>query len=459
MRRIRQAKVRPGSWRVLVAAAFVTTLGVFLWVQPAASQPNLSERAERMLEKRLSVRLPVDVGVSCKRVRRARGQRARWSCVWQGGRDLDAGRRKACKGRTSVVLSTKRRWRKKRLRQRCVVQDAPSKPTRYFGFSDNSWLDPTTGVTAEDEAMHAEQVGANAHRIFLDWRHAEPARDRYDETNFARYTRLYRALEARGIRPLITIGLAPSWAWEPGTICTGDCRYPPARRYDGEWAEITREIVRRYPKAAGIEIWNEPNIDLFWKHPDPKRYVELLRIGHDAIKGTDPTMPVIGGALGNIRTRESGHVPTGDFLRAAYRYGMASAMDALSLHSYPFGFDLGPSSLFGAPFEEVAAVLRKYGDEDRRLWVTEVGVSTSDPRPQYRFDEEQQAAILLRVQRHLMAKPNVDAVFFHSLFDRPRYPAWSQEHGYGIVRAGEARKPKRLYCTLVRAAESSHSSC
>lgn len=456
----RVARVNAARWVTRASRSLLIAAVIVGVSQPVASARGLDAEATRVVADVLRPRLAEGLVVGCHRVLRARRERGRWACSWRGARTR-ADRTRRCRGRSRAVL-LRQTWRVRTLRRKCSLQpsDSPQAGTfRYFGFSDNSWLDPINGVTPVEEADLAAAAGANSHRVFFDWRYAEPQRDAISEANIAHYTRMYDALMARGIRPLITIGLAPSWAWEPGVSCSGDCRYPPARSKDDEWAEIVAEVTRRFPGAAGIEIWNEPNIDVFWRHPDPKRYVELLRIAYDTIKAINPRMVVVGGALANIRTTEDGRIGTGAFLDDAYRYGMAAKMDVLSVHSYPFAMSFGPGSLFDSAFADVTAVLRARGDVRRRLWVTEVGVSTSDPRAQYHFDDAQQAAMLLGVYRDLAARGNVEAVFFHSLLDRPRYPAWHQEFGYGVVRPGDPPTPKPAFCRWVELAGNSFAGC
>ena len=48
-------------------------------------------------------------------------------------------------------------------------------------------------------------------------------------------------------------------------------------------------VAQRYPEAAAIEIWNEPNVHWFWRpRPDPARYTELLV---EALRGDQGRRP------------------------------------------------------------------------------------------------------------------------------------------------------------------------
>lgn len=64
----------------------------------------------------------------------------------------------------------------------------------------------------------------------------------------------------------------------------------------GEWQEFLEEVARRFPQAAAIEIWNEPNLSGFWKpEPQPERYAGLVASAYEAIKAADPGIQVIAG--------------------------------------------------------------------------------------------------------------------------------------------------------------------
>lgn len=312
-----------------------------------------------------------------------------------------------------------------------------------FGFNDDSFR--ARLLTADQNARLVARAGANVQRLTFDWRYAEPARDRYD---FAAYDEIYRAMTARGVRPLFILMFAPEWTWKGDYPCTQfgqDCRFPPSPRHDRQWSEIAGLLARRYPKAAGIEIWNEPNLASFWgPKPDAARYTTLLRLAYRAIKRANPDMRVIGGSLNNVRTAAGGDVPLGDFARAMYERGAKGAMDALSVHPYPLSAtDL---TLMVRNLDEVRSIKDTAGDEETPLWVTEIGLSTTGAREQGgALSEEKQAEGLASLYDRLAGMGDVDAVIVHTLLDRAGDPA-NVEAGYGVV--GTDLRPKPAFCAL-----------
>src|SRR4051794_8768442 len=199
-----------------------------------------------------------------------------------------------------------------------------------FGFSENAVNEGLLTPTRAAGLEHA--AGAKVTRVPFDWRRAEPSRDHY---RLASFDRIYGASLARGIRPLWVVALAPSWACERPARCRNERGWPPARREDREWRELVGLVARRYPRAAGVEIWNEPNLRAFWQpSPDPVRYAELLRSGYRAAKRANPDMPVAGGVVSNVARPGRRGIAMSDFLHAMYRAGAKGYMDALSYHPY-----------------------------------------------------------------------------------------------------------------------------
>lgn len=324
-----------------------------------------------------------------------------------------------------------------------AARAAPFAPQRpLFGFNDQS-LNYKVAGPAEDAAL-SYRAGASVARITFDWRFAEPARDKY---RFADYDRLYAEMGARGIRPVWIVLFSPPWSWEPSVRCdirTEDCGFPPARAEDGQFREIVRMLVRRYPESAAVEIWNEPNLRQFWgSTPDPVRYTELLRAGYDAVKSVDASIPVIGGAIASLPASSARDTSLDSFLSGVYANGGGGAMDAISVHAYQL---LAPyEDWIGKTLRDVRAVRTRYGDSARRIWVTEVGQTTTNADPQYRTSEERQAEVLVSTYRRLAAQPDVDAVIVHTLID-PVVRDTASEVGFGVLRSDLSAKPS--FCAL-----------
>lgn len=304
------------------------------------------------------------------------------------------------------------------------------------GFNDNA---VTQGVATPDQtARLISAAGAHIDRVQIDWAGLEPRSGRFA---FSQYDATYRADLAHGVRPIFIFAFAPTWATD-GTCDSSTAHCPPARDHYVDAARATAAIAKRYPKLAGIEIWNEPNTPYFWApRADPAAYTALLRACHRAINRADPAMPVAGGSMSSSQASGGGLISAPDFLRGIYENGGKGAMDAISLHAYPDPADVTARSALGV-LEEVRRVRDQSGDGATPLWVTETGISTTgrDAVP-----DRVQALVLLRLYDELRTQSGVEMVLFHTLVQPPGVTD-DPETGYGIVGRGLQLKP--AYCTL-----------
>jgi hypothetical protein len=309
----------------------------------------------------------------------------------------------------------------------------------YFGFSDNSVA--RGELSPEQDAALLARAGATSARISIEWDFVQRTPG---PLQLGMYDATYRALLDQGIRPLILVMGAPRWAWPRWSLCfQPTCHFPPDRSHDDDWAKLLAAVALRYPQAAGIEVWNEPNLRTFFgTGPDPGRYAELLRIAYDAVKGVRPYMPVLGASLAPDRSEDETPTHWGmrPFLRAMYDDGARGAMDGLSLHPYPTGWLRG--STYEA-IDQVLAVRDEEGD-DAPLWLTEVGLSTSAGGSPY-----QQAVVLADLVPRLLRRPEVKGVYVHTLLDPQAIARTDREAGYGIVQAPGVPKP--ALCALASA--------
>jgi hypothetical protein len=130
-----------------------------------------------------------------------------------------------------------------------------------------------------------------------------------------------------------------------------------------------------------IIVWNEPNLSFEWGYREviPARYVELLRVAEPAIRRGNPDAVVLAGAL--APTLEPVGSPFGmneiDFLERFYQAGGADYFDALAMHTYGFKFPPDdppdPQVLNFRRAELLRAVMEKYGDGDKPVYITESG--------------------------------------------------------------------------------------
>jgi hypothetical protein len=161
-----------------------------------------------------------------------------------------------------------------------------------------------------------------------------------------------------------------------GTASTTTAGFSSRPRQVGAYTRFVEELVHRYGPSGTFwderpdlprrplrywQIWNEPNLPIFWWTARPGRwmrsYGRLLNASYDAVKRVDPGAKVVLGALANDSWRE---------LRRLYR------------SKEPPRFDVAAINLFTSStgnilrgLRRVRAVLNRAGDADKPLWLTE----------------------------------------------------------------------------------------
>lgn len=312
----------------------------------------------------------------------------------------------------------------------------------YFGYNDNSTL--SGQFTAEQDSLLLSRAAADSVRIDVDWSWVEGTRGSLD---LGMYDAIYSQMLRRGIRPLLSVMGAPQWAWPPLALClpSATCHFPPDRSKNADWSRFVGEVARRFPRAAAIEIWNEPNLSWFWApRPDPVRYTELLRLGYAAVKRVDPAMPVLGGALAPVMSQDKGRDwGLRPFLEAMYAGGAAGSMDGLAVHALPPKGREG--SVYGVLGE--AAETRDAAGDRSPLWLTELAASSTGG-----YTEASQAALLGDLVPRLLRRRGLRGVYVHTLAD-PRPFGFDAENGFGILRYGASPKP--AWCAIVQALRGS----
>jgi xylan 1,4-beta-xylosidase len=143
------------------------------------------------------------------------------------------------------------------------------------------------------------------------------------------------------------------------------------------FAEVCKHIVMHYNYGwangfhLGIrywEIWNEPDIEEFWKGT-PEQYYELYETVARTIKTLDPNLMVGGPALAWDRS----------FLKGFLEFCKLNdaPIDFVSWHIYP----RSPPYSVAEAAREVQEMLSKYGFENTESIISEWNYSAASPRP------------------------------------------------------------------------------
>lgn len=262
----------------------------------------------------------------------------------------------------------------------------------------------------------AREAGARGSRVDMWWSVIEPEPGRFD---FTVPDGTIAAMRAAGQEPLPILCYTSAWAEEGAAPADAQAR--------AAFARYAAAMVARYKNDVRYwEVWNEPNIDFFWRpQPDPAAYAALLRETYAAIKAADP---------GAVVVAMSTAWPDVAFMRAVYEGGAAGSFDAISFHVYDARRD---ESILESQILDVRRLMYSWGDGAKPMLITEIGLSTGPCPILPAVSEEEQASWI--VKKHLVALASgVDRYYHFKLQDDPEE---RNPDGYwGLYRADGSPK-------------------
>jgi hypothetical protein len=274
---------------------------------------------------------------------------------------------------------------------------AAGAPRAFYGVIPANDPDST-----EIARMGAGKVGTL--RINFVWGAVQPtAGSSYD---WSHYDAIIGAAAQQGIRVLPTVYSSPSWAAKK-------TNYPPNKGQMGAFRAFVQAAAARYgangtfwlvhptiPKLPVIDwqLWNEVNSPSFWyRKPNPRQYVSLLRLFSGGIKAGDPSAKVVlSGLFLTPRVRHG--IPLDRFLPAIYRLKAKGLFDAVALHPY----STTPRDALNA-VKQVRQIMARFKDKRAPLWITEIGWATGGNPPTALTVSPQRQASYLRQTYGLMA--------------------------------------------------------
>lgn len=273
--------------------------------------------------------------------------------------------------------------------------------------------------TAREELELMRKAGIGWARADFSWSGVEPRRGQW---HFEHLDQVVEWADAAGVRILPILDYDVEWA-------------RPAHAHLDLWCEYVRRVVERYKDRIRYwEVWNEPNLEMFWKDkPDAANYVKLLKASHETIKRIDPELKVLLGGTAGIPW---------DYLKRIYAAGGKPLFDVMNVHPYRY-----PATPEQRPLLDDIQRLRRlmagHGDAEKPIWFTEIGWPTHEgPRG---VSPEAQARMLARAYL-ISLQAGIEVVFWYE-FQAPEHKADYNEDHFGIVHRD--LRPKPAYEAMV----------
>jgi hypothetical protein len=245
---------------------------------------------------------------------------------------------------------------------------------------------PSAGLATQLDAMVSS--GVQSVRFVANWSYAQPYASWSGvppglaggfsnvggiPTRFDQIDPLVELAAQRGLTLLPVVLYAPPWAAAPHASTT----YPqPSSNLP--YASVLTALVQRYGPSGSFwrthspkvpirmwQIWNEPNISVFWsQQPFAQSYASLLAAAHAAIKRVDPKAKVVLAGMPNFSWTA---------LSRIYAVSGASRLfDVVAVHPYTRD-PAGVITILG----KIRQVMNRAGDRRKPILADEISWPSS----------------------------------------------------------------------------------
>ncbi|MCB0180146.1 MAG: cellulase family glycosylhydrolase, partial [Anaerolineae bacterium] len=205
--------------------------------------------------------------------------------------------------------------------------------------------------------------------------------------------RVMDQIDAHQLKVIVRLSSQPEWA-APGVA------FPEVSPPDDlqDFYDYVYAVASRYRgRVEAYQIWNEPNLAREWggRPPNPAEYVELLKVGYQAVKAADPNAIVISAGMAPTTRDDAEAMPDTHFIQGIYDAGGAAYFDVLGVHApgYKSAPELDPAVVANDPslnngdsapedlrrvyafrrVEDLRELMVRNGDEAKKVVILEFG--------------------------------------------------------------------------------------
>ena len=290
------------------------------------------------------------------------------------------------------------------------------------------------GNTQDLDLMAA--AGVKVVRTDFHWSDTEYQKGVYD---WSAYDELAANIVKRGMRPYFILDYSNA-LYEQVEILSQN-GVPYAAFIDSPRNPASVAGFAAWAKAAALhfqsqnviwEIWNEPNLDDFWKpSANTPNYITLAKATCNAIHGAVPGAAVVGGATSGIAWQ---------FLYDFMASGVLDCLDAISVHPYRAALPETVSN----EFQYLQWVVSQYAPLTKKLSIPVISGEWGYSTETFGVPEADQANYLVRMQLNNLLN-NIPISIWYDWKNDGTNAAYN-ENNFGIVSV--TLQPKPAYQAL-----------
>lgn len=233
-----------------------------------------------------------------------------------------------------------------------ATEDNLTIPRSYFGMHIHRL---TRGTNWPSVPFYSIRLLASG----VEWFYLEPKSAKFDFNLLDTYVNLS---QQKNIEILLPLVFTPQWASarpnEPSAYNKPGLAAEPKNISD--WINYVRAVGMRYKgKINCYEIWNEPNVKLFFSG-SVDQMVLLTKTAHDTLKEIDPKIKIVSPSPDG-----KGQAWLDEFLSK----GGGNYVDIIGFHFYVMP---GPPEDMVSSIQRVKYIMKKHGI-NKPLWNTEAG--------------------------------------------------------------------------------------
>ncbi|MFI0433594.1 MAG: cellulase family glycosylhydrolase [Candidatus Nanopelagicales bacterium] len=237
-----------------------------------------------------------------------------------------------------------------------------------FGIQFHGTWAGYTDEAKDNVLTRVKAAGVSSVRIDVSWAMLEPSGSGVlSDWGVAQVDSAIRMAYDRGLRPLVTLWLAPTWA-----NGSDDERVAPTSPAGlAGLSSISERLAAKYKGVVDSwEVWNEPNSPDFMRGADPTVYANVLRAAYAGFKAGDASSTVVFGGPSYVDDA---------WVDKVLSAGGAGNYDVMGVHPYMAVADESPSEPDNGTIwrmnhlPALTEVMAKHGEGAKEIWFTEFG--------------------------------------------------------------------------------------